>query len=71
MNKIVFDKKLEQKELNKPVLNVKSEDNSKRGGKEKIVKKFLHSSKKEYVSSWNFLYTFLFFCLILGEREDC
>ena len=66
MNKIVFDKKLEQKELNKPVLNVKSEDNSKRGGKEKIVKKFLRSSKEEYVSSWNFLYTFLFFCLIFG-----
>jgi len=66
MNKIVFDKKLEKKKLNKPVLNVKNKDSSKRLEKEKIVKRFLHSSKEEYVSSWNFLYTFLFFCLIFG-----
>ena len=66
MNKIVFDKKLERKKLNKPVLNVKNKDSSKRVEKEKIVKRFLHSNKEEHVSSWNFLYTFLFFCLIFG-----
>ena len=51
MNKIVFDKKLEKKKLNKPVLNVKNKDSFKRVEKEKIVKRFLHSNKEEYVSS--------------------
>ena len=64
MNEIKFDKKLEKKKLNKPVLSVKT-GNSKTI-KEKVVKRILHTEGEKGISSWNFLYTFLTFCIIFS-----
>jgi hypothetical protein len=66
MNKIVFDKKLEKKKLNKPVLNVKNKDSSKRVEKEKIVKRFLIQTRKSMYLHGITCIHFLFFCLIFG-----
>lgn len=63
MNKIKFDKKLEEKKLKKPRVN--NFNTPRMNGKEKVMNVICNGSTEE-ISSWNFLYILLFFFLLFS-----